>query len=131
MIERVGGSSTSADPPPQLMQLRQTKAFGMVDHHHTGFRDIDAHLHDGGRDEALAVASLKSPEHRLLVCAAQAAVQQAHREVGEDLCHQFRMDIDCRAQVELFGFLNERQHHIGTLSFLHLRPDQAVGLLSL
>ena len=44
----MGGSSTTADAPPQLMQLRQAKAFGMVDHHHAGFRHIHPHFHHRG-----------------------------------------------------------------------------------
>ena len=33
------------------MELSQTEAFGMLDHHHRRFGDIDANLHDRGGDQ--------------------------------------------------------------------------------
>ena len=45
------GVGAAADPSAQLVELGQTEAFGVLDHHHRGFRDIDADLHDRGGDQ--------------------------------------------------------------------------------
>src|SRR5262245_65119329 len=33
-----------ADPPAQLMELRQAETFGILDHHHRRFRNVDTDL---------------------------------------------------------------------------------------
>ena len=47
LIETVGRCGTAADTATQLMELCQTESIGMINHHHTGGRDIHTDLHHG------------------------------------------------------------------------------------
>ena len=47
------GGRPAADPAPQLVQLGQAEALGVLDHHDRGVRDVDAHLDHRGGDEDL------------------------------------------------------------------------------
>src|SRR5207247_7715517 len=44
--EAVRLMAIAADTPAKLMELRQAEAFGMLDDHHAGVRDVDADLDD-------------------------------------------------------------------------------------
>ena len=50
MIEQhaVAGGTAPANPPAQLVQLRQAQAFGVFDDHQTGVGDVHAHFNHGG-----------------------------------------------------------------------------------
>ena len=92
--QAVGGGRPTADPAAQLMQLGQSETFGVVDHHHAGLGHIHAHFHHRGGHEHLAAAIGKVPQHRLLIRAVQAAVQQTDRQLREHLRSQFSVNLN-------------------------------------
>ena len=58
------------------MQLRQTKSFGVFDHHDCRFRHIDANFNDRRRDKDLRVAALERLHGGVLFGALHAAMNQ-------------------------------------------------------
>lgn len=51
--QALGGPGPSPDPPPQLVQLRQAVALGVLHQHHRRLWDVDAHLDDRGAHQDL------------------------------------------------------------------------------
>ena len=51
----------AADPPAQLVQLRDPVALGGLDHHHGRVRHVDADLDHARRDEHVGVARRRTP----------------------------------------------------------------------
>ena len=47
----MAGLAAPPYPSPKLVQLGEAKALGMFNHHHTGFRHIDADFDDGRGDQ--------------------------------------------------------------------------------
>src|SRR5438105_11166877 len=46
--QALGLRAAPADPAPELVELREPEAFGSLDHHHAGVRDIEPPLDDRG-----------------------------------------------------------------------------------
>ena len=129
--QAVGGRRPPTDPAPQLVELGQAKTLGMVDHHHTRLGHIHTHLHHRGAHKHLGQTIGKSPNGGLLAGAVEFAVEQAHLQIGEHLLFKLPVHLDGRAQIKLFGFLHQGQHHVGPLADGHLVADQLVGLAAL
>ena len=127
--QAVGGGGATAHPAAQLVQLGQPEALGVLDHHHTGLGHIHAHLHHRGAHQHLQLAGGEGPDRLLFVLAGQAAMQQAHLQLGKHPLLQILMHLHGRAQIELLRLLHQRQHHVGALAQAHLVADQLPGLL--
>ncbi len=89
--------------PAQLMQLRQTEAFGVLYDHDVGISHIDAHLDDRGRDQHVDLAPLEAGHGRVFVVGAHAAVQQANVQAGELVRAQAVVHLDGGLQFALLG----------------------------
>ena len=59
------------------MQLRQPKAFGVLDHHHGRFRHVHPDLDHGGRDQDIQVGSGERLHHRVLFRAFHSPMHQS------------------------------------------------------
>ena len=70
------GEAAAADPPAQLVQLRDPVALGVLDEHHCGVGDIDPDLDHRGGDEHLRRVRAECGHRRLLGGRAELAVQQ-------------------------------------------------------
>ena len=74
----------AADPAAQLVQLSETEALGVLDHHHPGCRHVDSDLDHRGRHQQPDLAAREVAHRPVLVGPGHAAVDQAHdrAEVG-------------------------------------------------
>src|SRR6266852_4045157 len=73
----------TTDAAAQLMQLREPEALGAEDDHHGRVRDVDADLHDRGRDEHVELARRESPHDVVALARRHAPVQQADAHAGK------------------------------------------------
>lgn len=55
-------------------------------------------------------------------------MQQTHLQVRKDLLLKPAVLINSRTQIQLFGLLHQRQHHIGLTAFVDLLADQRISL---
>ena len=69
-------------PAPQLMQLRQAEALGMLDHHHRGVRHVDADLDHRRRHQHLHLAVAERAHHPVALRRLEPAVHQPDAHVG-------------------------------------------------
>src|SRR5882672_10208171 len=67
----------AADPPAQLMELREPEALRALDHHQRSIRHVYADFDHGGADEEVSSASDKIRHHRRLLRGRESPVQQA------------------------------------------------------
>src|SRR5690606_23537369 len=63
----VAGFCSAADPPPQLVELGEPEAFGVLNHHHGSVRHVDPHLHHRRCDEQIELAGREGAHHTLLL----------------------------------------------------------------
>ena len=89
------------------MQLRESKALGVLDHHHRRIGHVDAYLDHRRRDQDGDLAAHEAVHHRGLVVGFHAPVQQPDLELGK-LCGKLRVQRNRGLQFELFRFLDQR-----------------------
>src|SRR5918997_5371320 len=73
------------DPAPELVELRKPEALGVLYQHHGRIGNVDTYFDHRGRDQHLGAPVPERTHGRLLVVALHVPVNEAHREVGEDL----------------------------------------------
>ena len=66
------------DAPPQLVELTQSKALGVLHDHHGGVGDVDADLDDGRGHQYLDLPGNEPAHDRVLFVTGHAAMQQSH-----------------------------------------------------
>ena len=100
------GVGATAYPAAELMQLRQAEAFGVLDHHHRGFGDVDADLDHRGGDQQADGAGREGGQRGVADFGRLLAVGEADR-VAEEL---LQMDIAIRGgrDVQRLAFGDER-----------------------
>ena len=124
----MGGRSSPAHTAAQLVQLRQTKALSVIDQHHRRVGNIHANLHHRCRHQELGLPAaetvLPAAFRRYLAdhVVGPLANQGIPRAAGG--CAHQRPS----AQVQLFGFLHQGQHHIGLAAFVDLLANQLIRL---
>ena len=72
-----------ADPPAQLVQLREPEAVGILDDHDRGVGNVDADLDHGGRHEHIDLPASERAHRRIPLLDRHPAVQDAHPEIAE------------------------------------------------
>src|SRR5215470_7476371 len=78
--------AAATDATAQLMKLSKPEALGMLDHHDTCLRNIDANLNDRGGDEQARLAGGKARHGAILVGALHAAVHKI--DAGAEMAHK-------------------------------------------
>ena len=73
----------AADTAAQLVQLRQSETFGVLDDHDRRVGHVDADLDHGRRDEDVELAADERIHHAILDVLLQTAVQERDAEVRE------------------------------------------------
>src|SRR5688572_6467095 len=63
-------------PAAQLMELRQTEPFGLLDEHDRGIWHIDANLDDGGRNKNVDFAFLECVHYPFFLVGRKPAMKQ-------------------------------------------------------
>ncbi len=65
------------------MELAQSKAVGVLHHHHRGVGHIHAHLNDRSRHQNLYLSPGKFPHHRLFLRPLHTPVEKTHLQIRE------------------------------------------------
>ena len=98
----------AADPPAELVQLRDAVALGALDEHHRRVRDVDPHL-DHRRGHEHVRAARRERGHRLLLLARlHLPVQEHDAEVAQLGRAQPLVLRGRRARLQRLGLLHER-----------------------
>ena len=98
----------AADPPAQLVQLRDAVALGVLDEHHGRVRDVDADLDHRRGDEHVGAAGGERRHRLLLLARAHLAVQQHDAEVLELAAAQALELGRGGARLQRLGLLDQR-----------------------
>ncbi len=98
---------------PELVQLGQTKAIGVLDHHDGGVGHVDADLDDCGAHQYLAFAGGKGAHDLILLAAGHSPVKQSHLQLGEDLFLQALVLRCGGAGVQVFALFHQRVDDVG------------------
>ena len=61
--KRIGALLGAADPPAELVELRQAEHVGAVDDQRVGGRNVEARLDDGGREQHVELAVVEGAHH--------------------------------------------------------------------
>jgi hypothetical protein len=113
-----------AHPAPKLVELGETEALGVLDHHHGGVRHVHPHLDHGGGHQHLDLAPGEGPHHGFLVRPLQPAVQQTDPHSGQR-GRPLRGHLGGRLHVlELLRLGHQRVHDIGLPPLRHLPPNE-------
>ncbi len=112
-----------ANAPPELMQLGEPEPLRVLDQHHGGVRDIDAHLDHGCGDKNPDFARRERLHHTVFLLRFHPAVQHADLQSPELLCQCSRLH--CHAgEFEFLGLLDHRADHICLTPRLRLPVDE-------
>ena len=111
------GLRAAADPAAQLMQLREAKALGVLDHHDGRGRHVDADLDHGGRDQQADLVGGELRHHAILVGALHLAVDEADL-VAEALLQALETLGRIGEMIGAFGFgfLDQRTDPVDQLA---------------
>ena len=101
------------------MQLGEPETLGVLDDHDRRVGDIDADLNDGRRDEHIDFAADECVHRLRLRVGLHPPVDQTDIQAVRVCSGQLRVQRNCRLQLELFRFLDQRAHPI------HLMPLRA------
>ena len=127
---QVDGCAPS-DPAPELVQLREAEALGVLDQHHGRVRNVDADLDHRRRDQQVRASRAEPVHHALLLGRAQLAVQHLDGQIGEDVGRQaLRLPLR-RADLVPVRLVDRRADHERLPPRLDLGPDELVGGLPL
>ena len=109
------------------MQLRETEALGVLDHHDGRFRHVDADLDHRGGDQQLRLAGGKARHGGILLGAFHAAVHQV--DLVAEFLAQFREARFGGGEIDLFGFLDQRADPIDAIARVDRAADRVLDLL--
>ncbi len=104
----------ATDTSAQLMKLSKAETFGMLHHHHGGFRHIHAHLDNGGGHQHCDPATGKTGHDGILLLSLHGAVDESNplsQKVGEGVKALRR-----RSQVEGLRFIDQGTNPVDTLT---------------
>ena len=105
----------AADPASELVQLRKSEPFGVLDDHDRRGRYVDAHLDDGRRHQNVNVAGGELRHHPVLVGAGHLAMDKADL-VAEPLFETFKSLFRIGQMIDGFGFLHQRTNPVNQFS---------------
>ena len=121
---------TAAHAPAQLVQLRQAKALGVLDHHQRRIGHVHAHFDHRGTHQHRRVALHKAGHYRFFVGRCHARVQQAHLgrlPIGPDHALHRRLQVGVGlggvGQVERLALFNQWADPIDLTPQFDLRAD--------
>ena len=129
--EAVGHGRAAPHAPAQLMQLSQTEALGVLDHHDAGVGHIHAHLDDRRGHQHVDLSGMEGVERFLLVGALHAAVHQRHAQIAQVFRAQLLIDDLGGLCVHGLALLDQRADDVDLPSRLHLRAQKAVHIAAL
>ena len=117
-------------PAAQLVQLTQTKALSVFDHHQRRIGHINTHFNHRGADQNGQMAFFERSHHGLLFVRMHARMQQPHLyrlAIGElralQSVAQFGVRLQDIGQVQRFALFNQRAYPIDLATIGRLDAD--------
>jgi len=89
--------------PRSLMQLRETKALRVLDHHQVCIRNVHAYFDHRGRHQHVQLAALEAPHDDFFVIASSRPCSRPTRRSGKIFLLQLSMHLHRR--FDLGGFV--------------------------
>ncbi len=120
----MGGAAP--DAAAQLVQLRETEALGVLDHHDGGLRHVDADFDHRGGDQKLRLAGREARHGGILLGALHAAMHQV--DLFAEAFAQFLEALLRGGEIDFFGFLHQRADPIGALALAERAADRVLDL---
>ena len=116
---------TTAYASSELVELRESEALGVENHHDGGIRHIHTHLDHGGGDEDLGLTTYKALHLSFLLTGFHATMHLTEMELGECL-FQYLVAVFQILEVRFLGFLNQREDNIDLAPLTDLLADAIV-----
>ena len=104
--------AAAPDPSAELMELREAEAFGIVENHDTGVRNIHSHLDDGCGNQRSDFSLSETPHHLFLFLRPEFAMDQPDLMRSEAF-FPFLKRFGSGLRFERFAFLYQRIDEIG------------------
>ena len=95
------------------------------------FGDIDAHFDHRRRNQDLRAPALERLHRRFFFAGPEPPVQQADRNIGEDLLRQVLVHLLRRLHRLGLGLFDDRVNHVSLAARIDLAADRAVGQFDL
>ena len=105
-----------ADPAPQLVELGDAEAVGVLDHHDRGVGDVDAHLDHRRGDQHVERAGTERGHHRFLFLRRQLPVQQTQAQAGKHLDAEPFVLLGRRAGLDPLRLLDQWADDVGLVA---------------
>src|SRR4030042_1330294 len=112
--------TTSADSPPQLMQLGKTKSFCMLHHHDRGIRDVDPNFDDSRSHQDLNLPFLKLHHDGLFLLTFHPAMEKSDPELRKDSLLELLSHPGCIPELQFFRLFHQRVDDEDLPTFPHL-----------
>ena len=124
--DAAAGPLRAADPPTQLMKLRQSESLRMLDHDERGVGNVEPHLDDGGRDQDPGVAGTEPFDGEPALRSLETAVHQHDAGIVKPP-HALQRLEHRRRGLEIGGFalLHDRIDHERASTLLHFFSEDA------
>ena len=123
--------AATPDAAAQLMELSETKAIGVLDHHHRGVGDVHAHFDHRCGDQHVEVSRRKRGHHTLTIPGGHLAVRAGHTKTVEWTASQALGLLFGSACLNVGVLLNERADDVGLSPRRDLLADPAVAVFAL
>ena len=106
------------------MELGDAEPGRVENHHDRGVRHIDAHLNHRGRHEHVDRTGSEESHRLLLFGPPYPAVEKAQAQPSQLTSGQIGKHVLSGTHLQRFRLLDQRTHHVGLTSRLHLLPDR-------
>ncbi len=116
-------------PATELVQLSQAEAISPFDQHDRGVGHVNAHLHHGRGNQDVQLPLPEGVHDYVFLVGAQATVQQAQAQIGEDLALQALVLGHGGLGLQEFRLLDERADDEGLAAGDHFLADKGVSSL--
>ena len=126
----VGLVLAASDTAPELVELREAEAVGVLDYHDGGVGYVDADLDDGGGDQDVQFVVAEAAHGLILLCWLHCAVDEAQTLVGKDLAAQAFVLDGGGFGGQCFGLLDQGADDERLPTLRDLMGDERVRLVA-
>jgi len=105
------------------MELGNTEAVGVEDHHHGGVGHVHTHFDHGGGDEHIEVAGSEQIHCLFLLGRRHPAMEQANPQVFELVMGKAGVRLFRRGRFQFLGLIDQRADHVCLTTGPNLRAN--------
>src|SRR3954465_15237760 len=121
----------TTNSPTQLVELRQSKAFGILNQDDRSIRHVYPHLNHRRTHQNIILARSKGAHDLILFLPAHASMQERQTQIGKDFTLQTLSFSDCRTGIYFLAFPHQGVHNKGLATCLCLMANKGVDPLTL